>query len=645
MTLSNLVVKNLKHNFSQYLLYIASMTFSVMIYFTFVSLQYNGKITALMPDSEKFESAFLSSSVVLLLFVAIFISYSNSFFMKRRKKEIGLYSLFGVSRKKIGKMLFYENFMMGLVSLLIGILIGELFSVLFTMILIKLMGFSIVITFSFSTSAVVQTVIVFLIINSLTSLQGYSIIFRFKLIELFHAEKKGEKPFKPSTIVAILSLLLIGVSYWLLLSAYESKNWEEHFGRNLLITLGMMIAGSYFLFHSLSGFILKMLQTNKRFYYKWANLITVTQLRNRLKTNAVILTVISVLNAVTLIAYGFSYSMYYNAMTTIKDFTPYSYQYNVTGTDADDRINQFILTNEDHPVLFSKKWDYLMVNADATKLQTIPSGYHYYQEKVALVPLKTYNELAEKLNNPKINSLKANEGVAIAKNFIGSQNDDENVNKTILLKSPTEEQSIKLIESKALTLLNDQVQPFLVVIDDQLYDKLAKDKENERKTVQVFKVKKEETSSTLTNKIARELPDEAALVSFSANYEEIQTTYGLIIFISGFLGLVFLAATGSIIYFKMLTEATEDRARYLVLRKIGMNKKEVRKVISKQFGIVFILPLIVGISHSSIILSALSKLMDINFFIPVMICVGTYTLLYGAYYVFTVISGAKIVNQ
>ncbi|CAH2716840.1 Bacitracin export permease protein BceB [Neobacillus rhizosphaerae] len=643
MTLYNIVFKNIKHNFSQYILYIASMTFSVMIYFTFVSLQYNDQITAALPESEKFESAFLGSSFVLLLFVAIFISYSNSFFMKRRKKEIGLYSLFGVSRKKIGKMLFCENFIMGILSLLIGILVGELFSVFFTMILIKLMGFSIVVKFSLSTYAVLQTVILFLIINSLTSLQGYFIMYRFKLIELFHAERKGEKPFKPSFIIAILALMLIGISYWLLLNAYESKSWNEHFGRNLLITLVMIVAGSYFLFHSLSGFFLKMLQNNKRFYYKWSNLLTMTQLTNRLKTNAVMLTMISVLNAVTLIAYGFAFSMYYNSLATIKDFTPYSYQYTVTGTEVDDRINRIIINNQEHPVLFSKKWDYLLMKADATNLPKLPGSYYYFDEKVALIPLKTYNQLVEELNKPKIASLKATEAVSIVKNFIGSQNDNENVNKRILLTSPTDDQSVKVVDTKSLSLLNGDVQPFLIVIQDQLYEKLAK--ENERKTVQVFKIKQEETSTELTNKIKDVLPAETEFSSFSANYEEIQSTYGLVIFISGFLGLVFLAATGSIIYFKMLTEATEDRTRYLVLRKIGINKREVRKVISKQFSIVFILPLILGIAHSSIILTALSKIMDINFLIPVMICTGTYTLLYGSYYVFTVISGSKIVNQ
>ncbi|MGE7933557.1 FtsX-like permease family protein [Viridibacillus arvi] len=193
MNMFNIVKKNIKYNFYQYFLYLASMTLSITIYFTFLSLQYNDQIILALTDTDKLQSAFEASFILLLLFVAIFIWYSNNFFVKRRKKDIGLYSLLGVEKKQIGRMLFYENFIMGILALFIGLAIGELFSVFFSMILVKLMGFSIAITFTFNSRAIIQTLLVFNLIIFLTSLQGYFIIYRFKLIELFHATKKGEK--------------------------------------------------------------------------------------------------------------------------------------------------------------------------------------------------------------------------------------------------------------------------------------------------------------------------------------------------------------------------------------------------------------------------------------------------------------------
>ncbi|MDC9237067.1 ABC transporter permease, partial [Clostridioides difficile] len=151
------------------------------------------------------------SSVILLIFVAIFILYSNNFFTRKRKKEIGLYSLLGLRKKEIGRMLFYENFIMGLGALIIGIIAGTLLSKLFVTILLNLINLDSIGGFAFSWAAVIQTSIVFIIITLFTSFTGYRIIYRTTLLDLFHSESKREKSPKPSFILALLSILLIGL--------------------------------------------------------------------------------------------------------------------------------------------------------------------------------------------------------------------------------------------------------------------------------------------------------------------------------------------------------------------------------------------------------------------------------------------------
>ncbi|MED4534314.1 ABC transporter permease [Metabacillus fastidiosus] len=651
MTLFNVVAKNLKHNFKHYFLYVASMTFSILIYFIFVSLQHNEQITKLIDRGDKVGPALFASSFILLLFVSVFIWYSNSFFIKKRKQEIGLYSLLGVRKKAIGKMIFYENFLLSTIALIVGIVIGELFSMLFSMILVKLMGFSFLVQFSLNINAVIQTFIIFLIITFFTSLQGYYIMYRFQLIDLFQARNKGQSIVKPSVIITLLSIVFISISYWMLWNAADSKDWSDHFGRNLLITLGMMVVGSYFLFHSLSGFFVQLLQNNKTIYYKWKNLLTFTQLKSRLKSNAVMLTTISVLNAVTLIAFGFAYTLYYNTLGTMEEFIPYSYQYEIASKEMDEQITNTIRNNKQHEIIFDDTFDYIMAKGNADSLEEIPGGYSYYDNQFAVMSETAYNKLAKQLKREQISSLKENETIIVNKNFIGSQDENENNGKPISLPITNKEIHLVVANSKTESLFNnDTVHPATLIVSNTIYEKLKN--EYSIITSHIFKIENEKDSAPLTLKLweiieSHVYPADDRLLnlySFSDSYGEAQSVYGLLIFISSFLGLVFLSATGSIIYFKILTEAEEDRKRYTTLKKVGMNRREIKRVIAKQYMIFFLLPLIVGIAHSCIMLSSLSKIMDINFITPVVISTIIYSILYGCYYIMTLITSNRLVN-
>ncbi|WP_342511971.1 ABC transporter permease [Sporosarcina sp. FSL K6-1522] len=660
MTLFNVVMKNLKHNFRQYTIYVASMTFSVLIYFTFVSLQYNEQIMTVSnfaSITERIQPLLNLSSLILLGFIFIFIWYSNTFFMNRRKQEIGLYALLGAPKKEIGMMLFYENFLLSLMALIIGVGLGQLFSLFFSMILVKLMGYSILLHVAFNEMAVVQTLVVFIAITLLTSLQGYYLVYRFRLIELFQAKNKGQDPIKSSMVRAMLSVLLLGMSYWLLWNASDSKSWSEHFGRNLFVALLLMITGSFLLFHSFSGFVMQQLQNKKAIYYKWRNLITFTQLRSRLKSNAILLTLISVLNGITLVAFGFAYTIYYNTLLTMEDHVPFSYQYSVAEQSIDDQLTALIQQNTDFPLVFEETFEYMMVNGDARSLDVVPSSYHFYDEQFAVLPVTTYNQLAGQLNRKSLSLLEEHEVVTLGKNFIGSQNHYENVGHSLSLMVADEAIPLMVTSNRIESLFNYNVPPTTLIVHDRVYQKLRK--EYDPIASHVFKVADEKQADALTEQV-KELfeaanvsvldhsqerePAHVGLYTFFDNYQEAQSIYGLMIFTFGFLGLVFLSATGSIIYFKTLTEAAEDAKRYKTLRTIGMSKRKVKQVIARQSVVMFILPLVAGIAHSSMMLSALANVMDMNFITPVVISTLLYSILYGSYYIMTLVTGNKLVN-
>ena len=157
MGLFDIAIKNIKRNFYNYFLYFVSMIFSIMIYFTFTSIQYNTQVQKIVGASIHFSIVFKAAAIVIAIFVTIFIWYSNSFFIKKRKKEVALYSLLGIRKKQIGKMLFYENIVMGIAALVAGILMGSLLSKVFIMLLVRLMGFSANIMFMIPLKAVINT--------------------------------------------------------------------------------------------------------------------------------------------------------------------------------------------------------------------------------------------------------------------------------------------------------------------------------------------------------------------------------------------------------------------------------------------------------------------------------------------------------
>ncbi len=171
---------------------------------------------------------------MLIIFVAVFIIYSNGFFTRKRKKEVGLYSLLGIRKRQIGKMLFYENMLMGLMSLVIGIAIGSVLSKLFLELLVNMMGLNLNVHFEVPMAAIIDTAIIFFVIILYTSLQGYRLIYRFKLIELFRAEREGEAMPKGSVIMALISVFLNRFRLFFSANVHESSYVCRLYGRCII---------------------------------------------------------------------------------------------------------------------------------------------------------------------------------------------------------------------------------------------------------------------------------------------------------------------------------------------------------------------------------------------------------------------------
>lgn len=236
-----------------------SIVFNVIIYYMFSSIRFNEQIINFIKGEEKALIVFKFASIVLFVFSLIFIWYSTSFFMKKRKREIGLYSLFGVKKNQIGRMLFYENIIMGMIALGIGLLLGSILSKLFIMILFRFMSILITVKFVISLKAILNTIFAFGILFLITSIHGYTIIYRFSIIELFKAENVREKEPKTSVIMALGSILIMVIGYIVGL-----KVNTNNFLVNTSIVFAASIIGTFMFFSFFLVFIVKILKKIKR---------------------------------------------------------------------------------------------------------------------------------------------------------------------------------------------------------------------------------------------------------------------------------------------------------------------------------------------------------------------------------------------
>ena len=647
MTLSSIALRNIQRNFKDYFVYFASMIFSIVIYFTFKALQYNSQMEKAAEASKKISGAFQVSSVMLIIFVAVFIIYSNGFFTRKRKKEVGLYSLLGIRKRQIGKMLFYENMLMGLMSLIIGIAIGSVLSKLFLELLVNMMGLNLNVHFEVPMAAIIDTAIIFFVIILYTSLQGYRLIYRFKLIELFRAEREGEAMPKGSVIMAFISVFLIGSGYFLALMYMKAVMYADFMVVALYILLAT-VAGTYLLFMFFTVFILKRARNNKSAFYNGMNMVTTSQLLYRIKGNAKSLATIAILSAVTLTAVGTSVTMYYNTFTQSKVASPYSYSYEKKDEALDKKVNEILAgEKKNHPVTYESELEMIPVKGTfkGERADQVLNTHYNVTKQYQLISQSNFNTIAKHLDIEPVN-LSANEAFVYDSLYIETLDFGPlyTGNTAVFpVGNESKELKIKGVNSRSVTNLNE----LFVIVPDQTYEQAKQ--VNETRTVKNIDVKGERNSKELTAKLASVMPagESEVLKPFNDFYTGFQMgleTTGLMMFIGLFLGLVFLLATGSIIYFKQLTEASADRDRYIVLHKVGVTKQEMKKAIAKQVSFIFAIPLVIGILHSLFALKGLGNILPYEIMIPLLISIGVYGVIYIGYYFLTVRSYYKIVS-
>ncbi|MEH7271564.1 ABC transporter permease, partial [Bacillus toyonensis] len=496
MTLFSLAKKNIKGNLNNYLLYFFSMVVSVIICYTFNSLLYTPEIKNAVNNIEDTMS---QTSFVLIGVVAVFIGYSNAFFTKKRKKEVGLYSLLGVRKKNIARMLFFENVIIGAITLICGLILGILLSRLFIMLLLKLVGAPVNVSFSIPMEAVMTTTITFTVITIFTSLQSYLLIYRFKLIELFQADKKGEKVPKASIISAVVSIILLAISYRLM------------FNEMAMLYMPLVAIGTYLLFRSLTVYLLKRAQKNKPNYYKGINIIGTSHLLYRVKGNALILTVIALLTTFAIPHLSASFSEYVSTEKVVHEMYPFSYTYLSTGEESDNQIQRVISTDKNHPIT---------AQLDIPIIQVKGNTSAPFQDKndlsVNLISESVFHKMNKILKLGDIPNLSGEHAIAFKK-YIHQQPVSDFANHQVNITLSGNNYTFKLnkLERQSISLTSGPELLYMVVTDE-MFNTIG----NQVRPIKykTYKVKNAKTTKAASETLTRLVGNDNQMRTFYKGY-------------------------------------------------------------------------------------------------------------------------------
>lgn len=602
---SRLAVSNIKNNRKTYVPFILTSILTVMMYYIIDALAGNDSI-----EITNVITVLRMGCGVMVVFSVIFLFYTNSFLIKRRKKEIAVYNILGMGKGHIGKMLTVETLIVGGISIAGGIAGGMAFGKLMHLLLIRIIHYDVGMEFHISVQSVFDTVILFAFIFFLTWFYN---LFQIRLanpIELLRGGSAGEKEPKTKVILALIGVVTMAAGYYL---AVSTKNPLEAIN-TFFVAVILVIIGTYALFLAGSIALLKLLRKRKKFYYKSNHFVSVSGMIYRMKQNAVGLANICILSTIVLVMISSTVSLYVGVDDVMAYRYPNDYQMTLYEASQEkiDKANKLIEEELDRGGL-KKEGETachygtaVLISQGGNKFTTSENGTYSPRDLTELyvIPQEDY----QKLENTST-SLKENEVIiyTTAENY-GRDSIQIDGRKFQV----TEELDDFVLEEKN----QSRVAPgmYMIVANDEVAMQLDSLKSGLRYDIDFDMTGSDEEKAVVEEKIADRITEELPGTYFTsrqAGTESFFGFYGCLFFIGMYLGFMFLVATVLIIYYKQISEGLDDRERYVIMQKVGMDKREIRRAIRSQILIVFFLPLLFSILHIMVAFNVITKLLGI----------------------------------
>lgn len=588
---------------------------------------------------------------VITVFAVIFLFYTNSFLIKRRKREFGLFNILGMEKKHLSIVIALESIIVFLVSMVLGIGIGILLDKAFYLLIAKMLNASIALGFYISYQSIVNSIILFLIIFVLMYLFSLIQINLSNPIELLHGDQHGEKEPKTKWLLALIGLICLGTGYYMSVSIQDPVTAFAFF----MVAVILVVIGTYMLFTAGSIVILKLLRKNKRYYYKTNHFISVSNMIYRMKQNAVGLGNICILSTMVLVMLSTTISLWVGMNDIIETRFPRDITVSINSVDS----NQALYTIDDMNNAIEQAGiqmeDELVYRTLSVSAFNQGNTYTFGNENMSLQDISNvvvlyFITLDDYNRTEGTNVSLAPDEVLVFPS--GKQFD----HKTIDIASNTFKvkgilDSIKADSNYSANLQNSM----FVVVDsmdtlfmiDDLQKQAYGDNASYIHTSYDFNLSKSEEMSVkeATDALIANYPGDTTYMMVDTqegNYEDLLSLYASFLFIGIFLSFLFIMATVLIMYYKQITEGYEDKKRFEIMQKVGLNKREVKKTINSQVLTVFFLPLVVAAIHIVFAFPMIEKMLRLlyldntNLYImTTVICFGVFALVYVLIYFLT----------
>ncbi|MEC0766021.1 FtsX-like permease family protein [Bacillus atrophaeus] len=644
MNINQLIYRNLKKNIRNYYLYVFALIFSVALYFAFVTLQYDPAINE-VKASIKGAAAIKTASILLVVVVSIFMLYANTIFIKRRSKEIGLFQLIGMTKHKIFRVLSAENVLLYFGSLFVGVFAGFSMSKLVLMILFKIVDVKSEAKLHFSQQALIQTIIVFCGIYLLIMIMNYTFIKRQSILSLFKVTSSTEDKVKK---ISILQMIVGALGIVFILSGYyvsselfsgKFKTMNELFFAMSFI-LGTVIIGTYLFYKGSVSFLSNIIRKSKGGYLNIYEVLSLSSIMFRMKSSALLLTIITTVSALAIGLLSLCYISYYSAEKTAEQNVAADFAI----TNQKD-AKQFEQTLNENDIPYSKK-EINVVQANFNIENIVEGDPENIQGNLKKTPLAVVSD-------------KEIDGVNVSSDETIFSGYTDLLQKLMSLKDSGSVKVSGQHETESLTYSGLRKEFLLsykftagglpvAIVDDALFKRLKNDRDpklqKESSASIGIHVKNEDQLKKANDLFAKVNKSDQHLSRLDESIAQ-KSLFGIVMFIVGFLGLTFLITSGCILYFKQMDESEEEKPNYTILRKLGFTQGDLLKGIRMKQIYNFGIPLVIGLFHSYFAVQSGWFLFGSEVWTPMIMVMVLYTALYSIFGILSVLYYKKVIKS
>jgi putative ABC transport system permease protein len=688
--LFKLSIKNMKKSFKDYAIYFITLVLGVAIFYMFNSLDSQ---QAMLQVSQS-QRDIITMMIRMLEFVSVFVAvilgllivYANNFLINRRKKEFGIYMTLGMGKRQISKIILFETILVGILSLIAGIVIGIFASQFMSVLVAKLFEANMTkFEFMFSKGACIYFAVMYLAVMFFNTIT----ISRYKLINLLTAIKKNETIKLKNPIISILVFLMsagiLGYAYWKVTAGVQTLDTAD----KILPPILMGIVGTIGVFWSLSGFILRLVQSMKKTYLKGTNMFVLRQLNNKINTTVVSMSVICLMLFMTISVLSSSLSLRNTMQQDLKEMTPvdinlyktanlpekatiYGIEKIYTKEQREDskKSVEYTLTQNGFDMNLLKDVVEIPIYADSSitwgtffgdNLDEVKALYPMlrYETSEQFVKVSDYNKIA-RLYGQKEYELKDNEYIVLCDfdNIKNLRNMALENGNTLVINGKEYVPKYNECKSGYIMMSTSHINTGIILVPDSCNLKEEQKEQtllaaNYNANTDEEKEKIEAIFTSSNSGLIQNLADNGLEIDGMTKIAIIESSVGiatLVVFIAIYLGIIFLIASSAILALKQLTESSDNRQRYIILRKIGCDEKMINQALFRQIGIFFILPLILAIIHSifgiQFALSMMSGLASTEQLLPsVVATVLIIGVIYGMYFLATYWDSKNIIKE